>query len=74
VISILDALRLLLSLGVSLKDVSQLASTNPALLLGLSDECGSLSLDHRADLVALSADHRPQLTLVGGHVAFQRNV
>ena len=69
VISMLDAVRLLRSLGVSYVDLARMASTNPARLLGL-DECGSIAIGKRADLVALDQDGEVKLTLVGGHVAF----
>ena len=65
----LDAVRLLLSIGVSYIDIAQLASTNPARLLGLS-ECGSLSRGNRADLVALDDHRNVRLTLTAGHVSF----
>jgi len=66
VISMLDAVRLLLSLGVSHVDVARMASTNPAHLLGLSHECGTLEPGKRADLVALDASGNVRLTLIGG--------
>jgi N-acetylglucosamine-6-phosphate deacetylase len=71
VISILDAVRLLLSLGVSLSDIAQLASTNPARLLGLDHECGIIAPAHRADLVAIDANGNVRLTLVAAELAFQ---
>src|SRR5262249_13268777 len=42
VISMLDAVRLLRSLGVSEVGVARMASLNPARLLGLADVCGSI--------------------------------
>jgi N-acetylglucosamine-6-phosphate deacetylase len=68
VISMLDAVRLLLSLGVSHFDVARMASTNPAHLLGLSAECGTLEPGKRADLVALNHKDQVALTVVGGCV------
>ena len=73
VISMLDAVRLLLSLGVSYVDVAQLASTNPARLLGLNHERGILSPGKRADLVALSSNGSLHLTLIAGHIAFAQS-
>src|SRR5215204_2535506 len=66
VISMLDAVRLLHSLGVSYVDLAHLASSNPARLLGLDTECGSIETGKRADLVALDKDGNVKLTLIGG--------
>src|SRR5215212_429480 len=65
VISMLDAVRLLHSLGVSYVDLAHLASLNPARLLGLDAECGSIEIGKRADLVALDKDGNVKLTLIG---------
>jgi N-acetylglucosamine-6-phosphate deacetylase len=48
---------------------SPLPSFNPAHLLGLSYECGSIELGKRADLVALDPDGHVLLTLVAGRIA-----
>jgi N-acetylglucosamine-6-phosphate deacetylase len=69
VISMLDAVRVMHSLGVSYVDLAQMASTNPALLLGLTHECGSIEVGKRADLVALDSDSRVKLTVLNGRVA-----
>jgi N-acetylglucosamine-6-phosphate deacetylase len=66
VISMLDAVRLLHSLGVSYVDLARMASSNPARLLGVDHECGSIAVGKRADLVALDADGNVKLTLIGG--------
>src|SRR5689334_13829583 len=66
VISMLDAVRLLHSLGISYVDLARMASSNPARLLGLDHECGSIEIGQRADLVALDADCKVKLTLIGG--------
>jgi N-acetylglucosamine-6-phosphate deacetylase len=66
VISMLDAVRLLHSLGVSYVDLARMASFNPARLLGLDHECGSVEVGKRADLVALDADANVKLTLISG--------
>jgi N-acetylglucosamine-6-phosphate deacetylase len=73
VISMLDAVRLMLSLGVSPLDVAQLASTNPARLLGVDHECGALEPGKRADLVALAPNGNLHLTLIAGHIAFSQS-
>jgi N-acetylglucosamine-6-phosphate deacetylase len=59
VISMLDGVRLLHSLGASYVDLAHMASLNPARLLGIDDDCGSIELGKRADLVALDSDNNP---------------
>lgn len=71
VITMLDAVRTMRSLDLSYVDIAQMAATNPARLLGLDRECGSIETGKRADLVALDADGNVRLTLVAGHIAFQ---
>jgi N-acetylglucosamine-6-phosphate deacetylase len=66
VITMLDAVRTMRSLGLSYVDIAQMASTNPARLLGLDHECGSIEPGKRADLVALDADGSVHLALQGG--------
>ncbi len=69
VITMLDAVRLLRSLDVSYVQLAQMASLNPARLLGLNPECGSIEIGKRADLVALDENGKVKLTLIGGNVA-----
>ncbi len=69
VISMLDAVRLLHSLGVSYVDLARMASMNPAHLLGLEDR-GAIEVGKRADLVVLDKDLEVKLTVIGGSVAF----
>ena len=71
VITMLDAVRLMLSLGFSEHEVAQMSSTNPARLLRIDDDCGSIAAGKRADLVALDDKGEMRLSLVGGQVAFQ---
>jgi N-acetylglucosamine-6-phosphate deacetylase len=66
----LDAVRLMHSLDVSYIQLAQLAALNPARLLGLDHECGSIEVGKRADLVALDRDGIVKLTLIGGQLAF----
>ena len=70
VISMLDAVRLLRSLGVSYVDFSRMASLNPARLLGIDQTCGSIEPGKRADLVALDQNGNLKLTLIAGKSAF----
>jgi N-acetylglucosamine-6-phosphate deacetylase len=69
VISLLDAVHTMQSLGVSEVDLSLMSSTNPAKLLGLEGECGSIAAGKGADLVALNADRKPVLVMVNGELA-----
>lgn len=66
VISMLDAVRLLRSLGVSYVDIAQMASANPARLLGLADVCGSIEVGKRADLVALDSAGNVRFSFIAG--------
>jgi N-acetylglucosamine-6-phosphate deacetylase len=70
VITMLDAVRMMLSLGGSEVEVARMAATNPARLLGIEQECGSIAEGKRADLVALDRDGQVVLTLVGGKIVF----
>lgn len=66
VISMLDAVRLLHSLGVSYVDLARMAASNPARLLGIDSICGAIEIGKRADLVALDSDLNIKLTLIDG--------
>jgi N-acetylglucosamine-6-phosphate deacetylase len=68
VISMLDAVRLMSSLGVSYVELAQMSSSNPARLLGVYDVCGSIEVGKRADLVALDQHGNFKLTVIGGHL------
>ena len=69
VINMLDAVRMMRSVGVSDVGVARMASSNPARLLGLADLCGSIEVGKRADLVALDADGRVRQTFIGGQLS-----
>jgi N-acetylglucosamine-6-phosphate deacetylase len=71
VISMLDAVRMMRSVGASYVDIARMASSNPARLLGL-DDAGTIEPGKRADLVALDKDHNPIFTIIGGEVFFSR--
>jgi N-acetylglucosamine-6-phosphate deacetylase len=70
VITMLDAVSKTRSLGLNEWEVARIASLNPARLLGLERERGSIEEGKRADLAALDREGRVRLTLVGGRVAF----
>jgi len=68
VITMLDAVRIMLSLGSSETDVATMAAASPAKLLRMDDECGSIAVGKRADLVALDADRNVTLTMIAGEI------
>ena len=69
VITVLDAVKNLLSLGFSASEVSQMAAANPAKLLGIESETGTIEVGKRADLVAVDAAGNVKLTIIGGRIA-----
>ncbi len=71
VITMLDAARMMRSLGASETDIARMTATNPARLLRLADDCGSIEEGKRADLVALDDGGDVRLTMVGGRVAYR---
>ena len=71
VITMRDAVKRMLSLGFSASDVSKMASLNPARLLGIEKNYGSIEVGKRADLVALDKDGKVKLVIVGGEIAFE---
>jgi N-acetylglucosamine-6-phosphate deacetylase len=73
VITMLDAARMMLSLGVSESEVARMASLNPARLLGIDDDCGSIEAGKRADLVALDEKSNVKLTIIGGKIAYSES-
>jgi N-acetylglucosamine-6-phosphate deacetylase len=68
VITMLDAVRMMSSLGATEVEVARMASTNPARVLGIDQDCGSIEEGKRADLVALDQDGNVTLTIVSGRV------
>ncbi|MFN2532873.1 MAG: N-acetylglucosamine-6-phosphate deacetylase [Pyrinomonadaceae bacterium] len=71
VITISDAVKLLLSLGVNAADVALMSASNPARLLGLDDR-GSIEIGKRADLVVTDHQGEVQLTIIAGRIVFER--
>jgi N-acetylglucosamine-6-phosphate deacetylase len=69
VITMLDAVRMMLSLNFSEVEVARMASLNPARLLGVAGDYGSIEAGKRADLAALDQDGNVRLTIIGGRPA-----
>lgn len=70
VITMLDAVRFMLKLGVSEQDVSKMASLNPARTLDIHDIHGSIEIGKRADFAALNDEGKIILTIIGGRAAY----
>lgn len=68
VITVLDAVKNYLALGAGEREVSRMASANPAKLLGLETTHGTIEPGKRADLVALDEQGNATLTIVGGRI------
>jgi N-acetylglucosamine-6-phosphate deacetylase len=68
VTTMLDAVKMMLSLGVPEHEAALMASTNPARLLGIGSEYGSIEAGKRADLVALDENGEAVLTVIGGQI------
>ena len=73
VMTMLDAVKMMRSLGFSGAEVSKMASANPARLLGIEATHGSIETGKRADLVALDNDGNVKLTIIGGRVLATNN-
>ena len=66
VITMLDAVKMMISLGIDEREVSRMASLTPAKTLGIEKDFGSIEIGKRADLVALDEQGNVILTIVGG--------
>jgi len=71
VITMLDAVKMMLLLGAPEVDVARMSATGPARLLRIDNACGSIEVGKRADLVAVDAQFNVRLTIVGGRIAFR---
>jgi N-acetylglucosamine-6-phosphate deacetylase len=69
VITMRDAVKMMLSLCIPEFEVARIASLNPARLLGLDSVCGSIEVGKRADLTALDSACNVSLCVVGGRIA-----
>ena len=68
VISLLNAVKMMLSLDFPPAMVAQMAATTPARVLRVDTEMGSLAEGKRADLVALDNAGNLRLTMIGGKI------
>ncbi len=68
VITLLDAVKQMRTLGFSDADISKMASANPAKLLGIEQTHGTIEVGKRADLVALDSAGNVKLTMIGGKI------
>jgi N-acetylglucosamine-6-phosphate deacetylase len=66
VITMLDAVRMMRSLGASEVEVARMASANPARLLGIDQDYGSIEEGKHADLVGLRQDGTAGIAIIGG--------
>jgi N-acetylglucosamine-6-phosphate deacetylase len=70
VITMLDAVKGMLSIRFTRSEVARMASLNPAKLLRLENKRGSTEIGKRADFVALDSNGDVKLTVISGKVAF----
>jgi len=70
VITMHDAWRFMQSLGASEVGLARMTATNPARLLGIDGDYGSIEEGKRADLVALDEEGKIVLTMIGGAIVF----
>ncbi|MGI9036692.1 MAG: N-acetylglucosamine-6-phosphate deacetylase [Pyrinomonadaceae bacterium] len=68
VITMLDAVKMMRSLGIDDAEVSRMASLAPAKILGIEKDYGSIETGKRADLVALDRQGNARMTIVGGRI------
>lgn len=70
VITMLDAVKMMKSLGIPAEDVAVMASLAPAKVLGIDSDYGSIEAGKRADLVVLDEQGNVKLTIIAGKIAF----
>ena len=68
VITMLDAVKMMLSLGINEAEVSKMASLVPAKILGIEKDYGSIETGKRADLIAMDERGNVEMTIIGGRV------
>jgi N-acetylglucosamine-6-phosphate deacetylase len=68
VITMLDAVRMMQSLGVSEVEIAKMAAGNPARLLRVEQERGTIATGKSADLVGLDAEGNVGFVMVAGSI------
>jgi len=68
VITVLDAVNMMLSLGFSEIDVARMASLNPAKVLGLENNRGLIAAGKRADFAVVNESGELAEVIIGGEV------
>lgn len=71
VITMIEAFRMMLSLGIAFDEVAKMASLAPAKVLEIARDYGSVEPGKRADLVILDEKGNIRMTLVGGRIAYR---
>ena len=61
-------------IDASLEEASRWATINPAILLGIEQETGSLRVGKRADIAVFDDDVRVEMTLFGGKPVYRNNL
>ncbi len=69
VITMIDAVQKMRSIGFELSEISRMVSTNPAELLGLTETLGAIEVGKRADIVMLGTDGQIEEVFIGGRPA-----
>ncbi len=74
ILTLNDALRNMVEFtGCPPHEAVNMATLNPARLLGIADQKGCLQAGFDADIAVFSPDFEPLLTIVGGAVVFSKN-
>jgi N-acetylglucosamine-6-phosphate deacetylase len=68
VITMRDALKNIVDMGVPIDDAVRMASGVPARVAGIESDYGSIEAGKRADLIAFDDVHKMTLSLVGGRI------
>lgn len=63
-----DAVKTMRSIGFSEIDIAKMASLNPAKLLGVDRDRGSIEIGKRADLVGIDAEGNVAFSMIGGQI------